>query len=54
MVALLIQAFEHLSVYLQVGQGVLQILEGHVLFNLKLILFAHAAVSFNMSHNIYH
>jgi hypothetical protein len=54
MVALLIQAFEHLSIYLQVDQRVLQILQGHVLSNLKLIFWAHNATLFNVSHNIYH
>jgi hypothetical protein len=54
MVALLIQAFEHLSVYLRVGQGVLQISQGHVLSSLKLILCARDAALFNMSRNIYH
>jgi hypothetical protein len=47
MVTLLIQASEHLSIYLQVGQRVLQILWGHMLSSLKLIhdvaLFTHHA-----------
>jgi hypothetical protein len=38
MVALLIQASKHLSVYLQVGQWVPQISQGHVLSSVKLIL----------------
>jgi hypothetical protein len=54
MVALLIQASEHFSVYLQVGQEVPQILQGHVLSNLKFIFCARNATSFSMSHNIYH
>ncbi len=37
-VALFIQASEHLLVYLWVDQGVSQISQGHVLSNLKLIL----------------
>jgi len=40
MVALLIQVFEHLLIYLQVGRGVSQISQGHVLSNLKLILYS--------------
>jgi hypothetical protein len=54
MVALLIQASKHLLAYLRVNQGVSQILQGHVLSNLKLILYAHNVASFNVSHNIYH
>jgi hypothetical protein len=54
MVALLIQVFEHLLVYLRVGQGVPQISQGHVLSKLKLILYSRDVASFSMSHNIYH
>jgi len=54
MVALLIQAFKHLSIYLRVSQGVLQILEGHVFSSLKFILCVRDATSFNMLRNIYH
>jgi hypothetical protein len=54
MVALLIQAFEHLLVYLQVDEGVPQISQGHVLFSLKLILYACNAALFSVSRNIYH
>ncbi len=54
MVALLIQVSEHLSIYLQVGQRVLQISQGHVLSSLKLIIYARNATLFNASRNIYH
>jgi hypothetical protein len=54
MVTLLIQASEHLSVYLQVGQGVSQISQGHVLSSLKLILYVRDVMSFSVSRNIYH
>jgi hypothetical protein len=53
MVALFIQAFEHLSIYLRVGQGLPQISQGHVLFSLKLILCVHDVASFSVLHNIY-
>jgi hypothetical protein len=54
MVALLIQAFEHLSVCLRVGQGVPQISLGHVVSSLKLIFYARDAMLFSASRNIYH
>jgi hypothetical protein len=54
MVALLIQVSKHLSVYLQASQGVLQILQGHVLSNLKLILCVCDAASFSVLCSIYH
>jgi hypothetical protein len=54
MVALFIQASEYLLIYLQVGQGVPQILQGHVLSSQKLILYACDAALFSMSFSIYH
>jgi len=54
MVALFVQVFEHLFVYLRVGQGVPQILQGHVLSSLKLILYACDVALFSTLCNIYH
>jgi hypothetical protein len=54
MVALLIQASKHLSIYLWVSQGVPHISQGHVLSSLKLILYARDAMSFSVLPNIYH
>jgi hypothetical protein len=52
MVALLIQVSEHLSIYLQVGQRVLQISQGQVLSSL--IIYARDTTLFSASRNIYH